>query len=65
MDILALVIVVVAAFLTALLSSVAGFGGSRLPLPVFVAVFGIRDAVPILDDRAVSQQWEPCLVQSR
>lgn len=47
-DVVALLAVVVAAFLTAMLSSVAGFGGATLLLPVFVAVFGIRDAVPIL-----------------
>lgn len=38
----------VAAFATAVLSSVAGFGGAVLLLPVFVAVFGVRDAVAIL-----------------
>lgn len=41
-------VVVAAAFTTAALSAVAGFGGATLLLPVFVAVFGIRDAVPIL-----------------
>jgi hypothetical protein len=39
---------VVAAFLTAILSSVAGFGGATLLLPVFVALFGPRDAVAVL-----------------
>jgi uncharacterized membrane protein YfcA len=41
-------LVLLAAFTAALLSSVAGFGGATLLLPVFVAVFGVRDAVPIL-----------------
>ncbi len=41
-------LVLCAAFLTALLSSIAGFGGATLLLPVFVAVFGVRDAIPIL-----------------
>jgi uncharacterized membrane protein YfcA len=35
-------------FATALLSSVAGFGGGVLLLPAFVAVFGPRDAVAVL-----------------
>ncbi|WP_460866349.1 sulfite exporter TauE/SafE family protein [Nocardioides pakistanensis] len=39
---------IAAAFGTALLSAVAGFGGGVLLLPVFVAVFGTRDAVAIL-----------------
>jgi uncharacterized membrane protein YfcA len=38
----------VAAFGAALLSAVAGFGGGVLLLPVFVAVFGPRDAVAVL-----------------
>jgi hypothetical protein len=43
-----LAIAVAAAFLTAILSSVAGFGGATLLLPVFVALFGPRDAVAVL-----------------
>lgn len=43
-----LLIAMAAAFLTALLSSVAGFGGATLLLPVFVALFGARDAVAVL-----------------
>jgi len=42
------VLVVLATFATAVLSAVAGFGGATLLLPVFVAVFGVRDAVAIL-----------------
>lgn len=38
----------VAAFGLALLSAVAGFGGAVLLLPVFVALFGLRAAVPML-----------------
>jgi uncharacterized membrane protein YfcA len=41
-------LVVLATFATAALSAVAGFGGATLLLPVFVAVFGARDAVAIL-----------------
>jgi len=37
-----------AAFLLALLSAVAGFGGGVLLLPVFTALFGLRVAVPML-----------------
>lgn len=37
-----------AAFFTAILSSVAGFGGATLLLPFFVALFGPRDAVAVL-----------------
>ncbi|GIF46033.1 hypothetical protein DFJ67_5464 [Asanoa ferruginea] len=44
----ALAISTVAAFLLALLSAVAGFGGGALLLPVFTAIFGLRVAVPVL-----------------
>ncbi|GAA2638772.1 hypothetical protein GCM10010436_56040 [Paractinoplanes durhamensis] len=43
-----LVLASVAAFLLAVLSAVAGFGGGVLLLPVFVALFGLRFAVPML-----------------
>ena len=42
------VLLVAASFGTAVLSAVAGFGGGVLLLPVFVAVFGPRDAVAVL-----------------
>src|ERR1051325_1259799 len=38
----------VAAFLLAMVSAVAGFGGGVLLLPVFTALFGLRAAVPML-----------------
>ena len=38
----------VAAFLLAVVSAVAGFGGGVVLLPVFVALFGLRVAVPVL-----------------
>jgi uncharacterized membrane protein YfcA len=41
-------VVIVAAYGTAALSAVAGFGGGVLLLSVFVTVFGTRDAVAIL-----------------
>jgi uncharacterized membrane protein YfcA len=37
-----------AAFAAAILSSIAGFGGATILLPVFVALFGARDAVAVL-----------------
>jgi uncharacterized protein len=37
-----------AAFVLAVLSAVAGFGGGVLLLPVFTALFGLRVAVPVL-----------------
>jgi len=43
-----LALAMVAAFCTALLSSIAGFGGATLLLPVFIWLFGARDAVAIL-----------------
>ena len=43
-----LVLVVVASFLAATLAAVAGFGGAAVLLPVLVAAFGVRDAIPIL-----------------
>ncbi|MEV4655162.1 sulfite exporter TauE/SafE family protein [Micromonospora sp. NPDC049301] len=43
-----------AAFLLALLSAVAGFGGGVLLLPVFTALFGLRVAVPMLTLTQVS-----------
>ncbi|GAA2697788.1 sulfite exporter TauE/SafE family protein [Actinoplanes palleronii] len=43
-----LVIASAAAFLLAMLSAVAGFGGGVLLLPVFTALFGLRFAVPML-----------------
>lgn len=42
------VLLLSASFGAALLSAVAGFGGGVLLLPVFVAVFGPRDAVAVL-----------------
>jgi uncharacterized membrane protein YfcA len=37
-----------AAFLASTVAAVAGFGGAVILLPVLVAIFGVRDAVPIL-----------------
>lgn len=37
-----------AALLAAVVAAVAGFGGAAVLLPVLVAVFGVRDAIPIL-----------------
>ncbi|MFD1077995.1 sulfite exporter TauE/SafE family protein [Longispora fulva] len=46
--IVTLVIASVAAFVLAVLSAVAGFGGGVLLLPVFTGLFGLRVAVPVL-----------------
>jgi uncharacterized membrane protein YfcA len=43
-----LVVASVAAYLLAVLSAVAGFGGGVLLLPVFTALFGLRVAAPVL-----------------
>ena len=37
-----------AAFVAATLTAVTGFGGAAVLLPVLVAFFGVRDAIPIL-----------------
>ena len=36
------------AFLAATLAAVSGFGGAAVLLPALVAVFGVREAIPIL-----------------
>ena len=43
-----LVLVAGAAFVAATLAAVAGFGGAAVLLPILVASFGVRDAIPIL-----------------
>jgi uncharacterized membrane protein YfcA len=40
--------IIAAALAASTLSAVTGFGGAAIMLPVLVAAFGIRDAVPIL-----------------
>lgn len=45
---LSLLLASAAAFLLAVLSAVAGFGGGVLLLPVVTALFGLRVAVPVL-----------------
>lgn len=47
-DPLAFVLLVVVGLAASVLSAVTGFGGAAILLPVLVAVFGVRDAVPIL-----------------
>ncbi|MDA8204389.1 MAG: sulfite exporter TauE/SafE family protein [Chloroflexi bacterium] len=41
-------VVIVASFVAATIAAVAGFGGAAVLLPVLVAAFGVRDAIPIL-----------------
>ncbi len=43
-----LVLLVLAALVASTLAAVAGFGGAAVLLPVLVAVFGVRAAIPIL-----------------
>lgn len=45
---LAVILLVAVALVASVLSAVTGFGGAAVLLPVLVAVFGVRDAVPIL-----------------
>jgi uncharacterized membrane protein YfcA len=45
---LRLSLLAIVAFLAALLAAVAGFGGAAVLLPMLVAVFGVREAIPIL-----------------
>jgi len=46
--IIPLVILVITAFAASTVAGVTGFGGAAILLPVLVAVFGVRDAIPIL-----------------
>lgn len=43
-----ILLLVAASLLASTLAAVAGFGGAAVLLPVLVALFGVRDAVPIL-----------------
>jgi len=47
-SLLAGLLLAAAAFVAATLAAVTGFGGAAVLLPVLVAIFGIREAVPIL-----------------
>ena len=47
-EVLKWLMLTLAALFAATLAAVTGFGGAAVLLPVLVAVFGIRDAVPIL-----------------
>ncbi len=44
----ALLLLIAAALVASTLAAVAGFGGAAVLLPVLVAVFGVRAAIPIL-----------------
>jgi uncharacterized membrane protein YfcA len=44
----ALLAIALAALLASTLAAVSGFGGAAVLLPVLVAFFGVRDAIPIL-----------------
>jgi hypothetical protein len=47
-DALRLSLLAIVAFVAALLAAVTGFGGAAVLLPVLVAIFGVREAIPIL-----------------
>lgn len=47
-DALRLSLLAIVAFVAALLAAVTGFGGAAVLLPMLVAVFGVREAIPIL-----------------
>lgn len=47
-DVLQMLLLGVVAFAASTLAAVTGFGGAVVLLPVVVAVFGVRDAIPIL-----------------
>ena len=47
-DVLLMLLLGVVAFAASTLAAVTGFGGAVVLLPVVVAVFGVRDAIPIL-----------------
>lgn len=43
-----LILLAGSAFVASMLAAVAGFGGAAILLPLLVAAFGVRDAIPIL-----------------
>jgi uncharacterized membrane protein YfcA len=45
---LELLIIAVVAFIASTLAAITGFGGAAVLLPALVAIFGMREAVPIL-----------------
>jgi uncharacterized membrane protein YfcA len=47
-DALRLSLLAIVAFIAALLAAITGFGGAAVLLPMLVAVFGVREAIPIL-----------------
>src|SRR6185369_17271744 len=47
-DVLHLLFIAAAALLASTLAAVSGFGGAAVLLPVLVASFGLREAIPIL-----------------
>jgi len=47
-DVLVGLLLVVGCLVASILSAVTGFGGAAILLPILAAVFGVRDAIPIL-----------------
>jgi uncharacterized membrane protein YfcA len=48
MSVAGLILLAGGAFVGSLLAAVAGFGGAAVLLPLLVAAFGVREAIPIL-----------------
>ena len=48
MSVANLILLASAAFAASMLAAVAGFGGAAVLLPLLVASFGVREAIPIL-----------------
>jgi uncharacterized protein len=43
-----MVALLIGAFVASIVAAISGFGGAAILLPILVAVFGVRDAIPIL-----------------
>lgn len=53
---------IVVALLASALAAVSGFGGAAVLLPVLVAFFGVREAIPILTVAQIDWEWQPRVV---
>ena len=47
MSVANLILLASGAFVASMLAAVAGFGGAAVLLPLLVATFGVREAIPI------------------
>jgi uncharacterized protein len=53
------------AFVGSALAAVAGFGGAAVLLPLLTALFGVREAIPILTVAQLLGNLSRCLVQPK